>query len=433
MAVVLLSVLRPGRLPLWPVDLPAAALVVAGAALLFVNAMLRHDDGISFFSVTKLAPLESLVVLALGWLALAAVDPKARLWLSATISTYLLISIVATIPALADDVLATILFPSLVGNLLAAAGMAVAARRRISPTGAGQPHDPKVVRWFELHRWPTVVGLGVGALLLLLVNLGGLDADLRLWYNSQFGSPDLERHQADGTLAAALVALVGAALAWRRGPLGAYAQGAAAGAAALFATAGVVILGGRISYDDTVYVWSISLLTAGLMLVLVLVGAGLLSRQAYRRADRATTWVLAAGFVWLMVTQLLSDESGPSAATYTRGLSLLLPVVAAALVLAGTATANRVIVGAAASYLLLFAIAALYPINAGQAPRVLHCRIGWPPGARCCPPDGHCARQAGGQPRIAPSVAPLMNWRAKMVKMTISGIIAISAPVITML
>jgi hypothetical protein len=54
--------------------------------------------------------------------------------------------------------------------------------------------------------------------------------------------------------------------------------------------------------------------------------------------------------------------------TYTRGFALLLPIVAAALVLFSTTTGDRVMVGAAASYLLLFVVAALYPMAVDQAP-----------------------------------------------------------------
>jgi hypothetical protein len=278
-----------------------------------------------------------------------------------------LISIVATIPALADDFMATILFPSLIGNLLAAAGMAVAARRRLSPTDAVQPHDPKVSQWLEKHRWLTAIGIGVGAVILLLVNQAGLDDGQRLWYNTQFGSPDLSRDQADGSLEASLVALLGAVLAGWRGRLGAYALGVAAGSAVLFSTAGVVILGGRISYGNTVYTWSISLFFAGLILALVYAGVDPRTLK-YRSPDRVTGGLLAAGFVLLTVDQFLSDQDGPSAVTYTRGFSLLLPIVAAALVLAATATGDRKLVGAAVSYQLLFAVAAVYPMTVDQAP-----------------------------------------------------------------
>jgi hypothetical protein len=366
MTVVLLAVLRPRGLRLWPVDLPAAAFVVAGAVLLFINAGIRHPDGISFLDVTKLAPLEAFVVLSLGWLALAAVEPKTRLWLSATTSTYVLISIVASIPALTDGHSEPAFLTSVAGNVLAAVGMAIAARRPAPPASAAvQRQETNLSRWLGQHSWLTAVAIGIGALVLLLVNQSALDADLRLWYNTEFGSPDLQRHQADGTLAASIVTLLGALLAWRRGRLGAYSLGAAVGAATLFATAGVVILGGRISYEDNVYVWSISLMLAGLMLALVLAGP---RATSYQRPDRATAVVLAAGFILLLIVQLLPDESGPSAATYTRGFALLLPIVAAALVLASTTTGDRTLVGAAASYLLLFALASLYPMSQEQAP-----------------------------------------------------------------
>jgi hypothetical protein len=70
-----------------------------------------------------------------------------------------------------------------------------------------------------------------------------------------------------------------------------------------------------------------------------------------------------------MADQVLSDQYGPTAATYTRGLGFLLPIVAAALVLISTTTGDRTLVGAAASYQLLFVVAALYPITADQGPK----------------------------------------------------------------
>ena len=367
MGVVLLLTVRPRGFRAWPVNRPAAALVLAGLLLFVLSALIQDENGIAFLDVAKLVLLEPIAILALAWLALAAPQPSTRLWLRATVLTNVAIGIVAVVPTVTVIDATPVFLTTLAGSLLVIAGIAMPTLRQAQPADAAPPKDATVSRWFEQHGWVTAVGLGIGALMLLLVNEAGLDAELRLWYNSSFGTPDLQRHQADGTLAASLVALLGAALAWRRGRLGAYAVGAAAGAAALFATAGVVILGGRISYEDTVYVWSISLFFAGLILALVFAGLDLRTLK-YRRPDRATSAVLAAGFILLLVDQLLSDEYGPSAVTYTRGLSLLLPIVAAALVLISTTTGDRTLVGAAASYQLLFVVAALYPMAVDQAP-----------------------------------------------------------------
>jgi hypothetical protein len=46
----------------------------------------------------------------------------------------------------------------------------------------------------------------------------------------------------------------------------------------------------------------------------------------------------------------------------------LLTIVPAALVLLSTTTRDRILIGAAASYQLLFVVAAIYPMTANQAP-----------------------------------------------------------------
>ncbi|WP_112236939.1 caspase, EACC1-associated type [Kribbella monticola] len=365
MAAAVLATRRPARWPLWPVHVVGAALVVAGGIMLLIQTTIKHDDDISFLNVTKLAALEPLVIVAIAWLALAATDSTARVLLTVTTVTYCAISIIAAIPALTEGNSAPALLTAWLGNALVIAGVALAARR--PPQHAVPAAATPVLRW-RRRPWLTTAVVGVGAVLLAVVNLAGLDAGQRLWYNSGYGSPDLYRHVADGTLLSSVVALFGAALAWRRGRLGLYATGVAVGATVLFATAGVVILGGRISYSDTVYTWSTSLLIAGLMLLAVLTGSGLRTNEPHRPRDPVTTAVIAAGFVTLLVVQLVPDESGPSAATYTNGLALLLPAVAAALVLLVSTTArNPLAVGAAASYLLLMVVAALYPIGVNTA------------------------------------------------------------------
>ncbi len=363
-AVVLLLVVRPRGFRAWPVNLPAAVLVAAGIVLIFVSAVTQHDDGISFYTVTKLALTEPLVVLALAWLALGAQRSSTRLWLSATITTYVLISIVAAVPALTVGDSMPVFLTALIGNLLVAAGVAVSASRS-APDAMQQQDEAPFSRWLEKNRWLTAAALGIGALVLLLVNEAALSDGQKLWYDTRFGAPKVSRHQADGTLAASIVALLAALFAWRRGRFGAYAIGAAAGAAALFTTAGLVILGSRIAVDNKS--WSISLFIAGLMLVPVAAGPGLRTLK-YRRPDPATSAVLAVGVILLGIDQLLSDQYGPSAATFTRGFALLIPVVAAALVLIGTTTGDKTLIGAAASYQVLFALAALYPIAMEEAP-----------------------------------------------------------------
>jgi hypothetical protein len=130
-ALVVLAV-RPRSWPLWPVRLPAAALVIAGAVLLLLSAAIK-TDGVSFLMVTKLAAMEPIVTVALAWLALAAVETSSRLWLSATAITYALVGMVAIIPALTDAGSSSTFLAGLVGNVLIVAGIALAARQPTRP------------------------------------------------------------------------------------------------------------------------------------------------------------------------------------------------------------------------------------------------------------------------------------------------------------
>ncbi|GAA1575510.1 hypothetical protein GCM10009789_31150 [Kribbella sancticallisti] len=135
MAAVLLFHLWPGRWPLRPVPPPAAALVVAGGIMLVLSPLITHPDGFSFFTVTELAVLEPLVVMALAWPALAATDPRAKLWLSTTATTYAAISMIAAVPALTDAASPPAFLTSLLGNALVIAGVAFGLRRRASTDG----------------------------------------------------------------------------------------------------------------------------------------------------------------------------------------------------------------------------------------------------------------------------------------------------------
>jgi hypothetical protein len=95
---------------------------------LVISATIKHSDGISFATVTKLAFLEPVVTVVLGWLTIAATDLRVRLWLTATTITYAIISMIATIPALTEGDSAPVLLTGLFGNLLVITG--VAARRQ---------------------------------------------------------------------------------------------------------------------------------------------------------------------------------------------------------------------------------------------------------------------------------------------------------------
>jgi hypothetical protein len=124
MAVVLLLVLWPGSWPVWPVAPPAAAMVVAGGILLLVSSLITQpNNGLAFVDVTWLAVLEPFVTVALAWLALAATEARARIWLTAAAATYALISIVSAVPALTEGDSPPAFLTALFGNALVVAGV----------------------------------------------------------------------------------------------------------------------------------------------------------------------------------------------------------------------------------------------------------------------------------------------------------------------
>ncbi|HET6295614.1 MAG TPA: caspase family protein [Kribbella sp.] len=132
MSAVILVVLWPKRWPLWPVQGPAAVLVVAGGILLFVSSAIEDGDGVSFFTVTKLAVLEPVLTVGLAWLALAATDAVAGRWLTATAVMYALICVVSTLPALTEGGAAPVFLTALLGNGLIVVAVAFAAPRHFA-------------------------------------------------------------------------------------------------------------------------------------------------------------------------------------------------------------------------------------------------------------------------------------------------------------
>jgi hypothetical protein len=128
LAVVILVALKPQRPRLTPVRPPAVALVVAGGIVLLLGTTIEHDDGLSFSTVTKLVLLEPFVIVALGWLAVAAVEARTRTWLTATAITYAVISMIAAIPAITEAASAPDFLAGLLGNLLVVAGVSLPAR-----------------------------------------------------------------------------------------------------------------------------------------------------------------------------------------------------------------------------------------------------------------------------------------------------------------
>jgi hypothetical protein len=124
-------VVKPKLPRLWPVPIPAAALVVAGGILLLVSAGITESDGYSFLTVTKLAVLDPIVLVALAWFALAAVDATTKLWLSAATTTYAMFSAIAAVPALTIGGSSSVLLTNWIANGLVV--LAVAGSLVISP------------------------------------------------------------------------------------------------------------------------------------------------------------------------------------------------------------------------------------------------------------------------------------------------------------
>ncbi|TCC31550.1 caspase family protein [Kribbella sindirgiensis] len=123
MAAVLLLVLWPGRWPRWPVPRVPAILAGMGGVLLLVSALIQNSSGVSFFTVTRLAVLEPFVAVALTWLALAAVHGRARTWLTAATTTYAVVGIIATIPAMTEGGAPAVFIAAMVGNALVIAAV----------------------------------------------------------------------------------------------------------------------------------------------------------------------------------------------------------------------------------------------------------------------------------------------------------------------
>lgn len=123
MAVVLLIVLRPTAWRIRPVPVNGAILVVAGGIMVLTSSLINSiSGGYAFIDVTYLALLDPLVLVALAWLALAAVEPRAVTWLAACTTTYAAISAIAALPAL-DEGAPVVFLIALVGNALVVIGV----------------------------------------------------------------------------------------------------------------------------------------------------------------------------------------------------------------------------------------------------------------------------------------------------------------------
>ena len=129
LAAALLIALRPRSWPLQPVPPPAAAIAVGGVALMLVSPSIKHSDAISFFDVTPLAALHAIVALGLAWSALAAVEARTKLWLTAATVTYSVIGIVGAIPAWSEGHSPADFLTGAAGNALIAIAVLIPVRR----------------------------------------------------------------------------------------------------------------------------------------------------------------------------------------------------------------------------------------------------------------------------------------------------------------
>ncbi|HEY6594774.1 MAG TPA: caspase family protein [Asanoa sp.] len=344
-----------------PVSRAGVALIALGGALMVAASSLTYD-GVAFLTVSRGAG--ALDTTALVMVALSAVgvgDPTARRLLAAAAATALAVAGLGYVPGWITDLPAGFAL-GVSGSAAALAGLAVALAGR-------RPRVPVVDDRPVRAVWFTALILGGCALALLFLNGWALGHDHYLWYDSSQGSSQLSRRPYDGTLYAALAALVASILTVVGGRLTSFALGVVAGVGALFATAGVVIFGGGFA-TSTVVAWAGSLAAAAVMLGGAVVIAG---RLRVRRPAVLPAVLVGFGFLVLVAAQFTDNDSSSSAAYYGTALIVLLALAPGGLatlaVMAAGGGPHRVAVGAAVAYALLMAFAAVYPIVADTADR----------------------------------------------------------------
>jgi hypothetical protein len=134
LTVVIVVTLKPAPWRLWPVQLPAAALVVAGGIVLLIGTTIQHADGLAFVTVSKFVVLEPIALVAIAWLALAATESATKTWLTVTAVTCAVINMVGTVPALTAGASVGDFLAGMVGSVLIATGALVARRSQALPT-----------------------------------------------------------------------------------------------------------------------------------------------------------------------------------------------------------------------------------------------------------------------------------------------------------
>jgi hypothetical protein len=366
-AALAVTALRVAKLDLRrarPTPWPGVALLVAGGGLLFAGSFATHD-GNSFLEVSKGASvLALLALLALAWPAVTSDDMATRRLLGVAAGTDAMLAVVDSLPAVANG-LNGLFILGLLGNAVLVAGVVMAAQRPAHDADHRPPEPGRGVRW---SAWIPAIGLSAVALLLVLLNGAALHEQQKLWY----GPAELIRQSYDGTLLAALVAVIAALLTPLGGRLAAYALGVVAGVATLFGTAGVVILGGGLSYYGTSDAWTVSLILAAVLLAgVAVIVARRRPRLALGRPAVLSGALVAAGAVVLLGTQFTVTDGTDAAATVAASLPLLaaVPTVLAALAITlADADTRCTTVGAALAYCLLFAVASGYPIYADTVP-----------------------------------------------------------------
>jgi hypothetical protein len=344
-----------------PVSRAGVALIALGGALMVAAPSVTYG-GVALLTVGRGAGvLDTTALVMVALLAIGVGDPTARRLLGAAAVAALVIAGLGYIPGWITDLPVGFVL-GVSGSAAALAGLAVALAGR-------RPRVPVVADRPIRAVWFTAVVLGGCALALLFLNGWALGHGHYLWYDSSQGSSQLSRRPYDGTLYAALAAVVASILTVVGGRLTSYALGVVAGVGALFATAGTVIFGGGFA-TSTVVAWAGSLAAAAVMLGGAAVMAG---RLRVRRPAVLPAVLVGLGFLVLVAAQFTDDDSSSSAAYYGTALVVLLASVPAGLatlaVMAAGGGPHHVAVGTAVTYALLMAFAAVYPIVADTANR----------------------------------------------------------------
>ncbi|HEY3260548.1 MAG TPA: caspase family protein [Pseudonocardiaceae bacterium] len=360
MAGTAFAVAKPDLRQAPSVRWPHVVLVVSGV-LLLVASLIVTDEGTSFLAASKgAAVLAPLAVGTLAWLGIASANSATRSLFGTAAGTATVLGVVDSVQTLANDIVWPAII-GLVGNALVLIVVTMAARRSALDTDQG-PAEQQAHVGAIWRAWAPPIGLATCALLLLYVNGLALSEQEKLWHQPQ----EVIREPYDGTVFAALVAVVAALFTRSAGRVAAYALGVVAGVATLFITGAAVVLGGELGYYGTVTTWRASLVLAAVLLAGVAVALGRRQpRPRFGRPKVLPTALLGVGLVVLVGIQFVTTDGSTPAASYVKSVLLLpvVPAVLAALVLTLTdSDARRAAIGAAVAYSLLLGLASLYPI-----------------------------------------------------------------------